>query len=259
MHRGLTQCLPVALVTVLAGCGLGDVLSSDDTRSWVDLTPSTVVGVWQDGGGESIEFTDDGFFFSEQAAGSGRWEITKPPGHEDGKRASVALSFDVVAGQPAATGNSLLARRIDDRVQLADNKVAYYRCETGCPRLAPDRSALGTLTTARAEQIIGEWRDQNGALLALNADGSYSAEDLRFAYARSPKMLPPHVTLDAPLSSEGTWVLKPETTVVLTMSKVAGKPDFGHRPLLVYAKGEDLNLVTVSSNPDVIKQYIYRR
>lgn len=51
---------------MLAGCGLGEALSSGDGQStWVDLTPVTLVGLWRSDRGDMIEFTADGEFFGD--------------------------------------------------------------------------------------------------------------------------------------------------------------------------------------------------
>ena len=288
----------LGVLLVLAGCGLGGALSAGDgQRTWVDLTPAALVGVWRSDRGDTIEFTADGEFFGDdvkymftdsdlapdldlsqdRAIGSGRWHLTTPLGDPNGKHAFVGMSFDVVANQPTALEiGKLLARRNDDRIELGYNigdpdlhdVVIYLRCDNSCSHLAPDRPSLGVPTAARRAQLIGVWRDQHGRPLALNADGSYTAEDLRFAYVGAEKLLPYGISLEGgALNSEGSWSMKPPshdpsgpaTTTVLAIGKIAGRPSFGTRPLRIYADGQELVLATFSSNPDVVEQHIFHR
>ncbi|WP_159451113.1 hypothetical protein [Micromonospora cremea] len=287
----------LGVLLLLAGCGLGEALSAGDgQRTWVDLTPAALIGMWRSDRGDTIEFTADGEFFGDdvkymfadsdlasnldlsqdRATGSGRWHLTTPLGNPNGKHAFVGLSFDVVANQPSRVEiDKLLARRNDDSIELGYNVgdpdlndvVSYLRCDNSCPHVAPSRPSLGVPTAAGRGQLIGVWRDQHGARLALNADGSYTAEDLRFAYVGAEKLLPYGISLEGALSSEGTWSMKPPphdpfgpaTTTVLAIGKIAGKPSFGTRPLGIYADGQDLVLATFSSNPEVIEQHTFRR
>jgi hypothetical protein len=284
------------VLLVLTGCGPGGELPAGaGQRAWGDLTPAALIDVWRSDRGDTIAFTANGEFFGDdvkymfagsdlashldlsqdKATGSGQWHLKTPLSDPNGKRAFVGLSFDVVANQPSRTAIQLLARGNGESIELAyhvgdpdlNNVVTYRRCDDSCPHVSPNRPALGVPTPAGREQLVGVWRDQHGAQLALDADGSYRAEDLRFAYVGSEVLLPPGVSPKGPLSSEGTWSTKPPphdpagpaTTIVLDIGTVAGQPSFGTRPLRIYANGQDLVLATASSKPDVIEQGVFHR
>jgi hypothetical protein len=285
------------VLLVLLGCGLGDVMSGAGTdRSWVDMTPGDLIGVWSNDRGDSIEFTADGEFFADDlkymfarsglavdldlsqdtASASGRWSLTAPRNNPNGKRSFVELNFDVIANQPTAAGTDLLARQGDGRVELGynvgdpdlNNVVIYVRCDDNCSHLRPDRPPLGVPTAASRHELSGVWRDQHGAQLVLDADGTYTAEDLRFAYVGAEKLLPYGLSLqDGRLSSEGSWSTTspehdpagPETTISLAIETIAGRPSFGTRPLRIYADDQKLVLATVSSNPEVVEQHVFHK
>lgn len=260
------------------------------------MTPDELVGVWPSDRGYSIEFTAEGEFFGDDlkymfthsdlgsdldlsqdtAPASGRWSLATALDDPNGKHAFVELHFDVIANQPAAVGTDLLARQADDRIELGynigdpdqDNVVVYVRCSDGCPRVRPERPPLGVPTFVSRHELIGLWRDQHRARLMLRADGTYAAEDLRFAYVGAEELLPYGISLrDGQLSSDGSWSTTPpvydptgpETMVMLAIETIADRPSFGTRPLQIYADDQELLLSTLSSNPEIVEQRVFRK
>lgn len=273
----------LGVLLTLAGCALGEALApGPDTSSWADLSPSTIVGVWRGSQGDHLEFTDSGEFYGDDvtylfagrrlddmvdlsqdtATGSGRWELTAARGAE-GKKSFVDLTFDVVANQPILTsGYQLLGTVGEGAVELhryaGGNERTYLRCDS-CAHLAPKRKPLGMPVVADPAKLAGRWTDQHGSVLTLNGDGSYAAQDLRFAYVGSERLLPLGVDLrHEPLPSTGTWKATTKD-VQLDIKVVAGRRSFGTRLLHVYADGATLTLASYTSDPEVREQYVYRR
>jgi len=287
----------LGLLLVLAACGLGGgpLGGSGSDADWVDLRAADVIGVWHGDRGDSIEFTADGLFFgtdlnyvlAEAAEArdltltgpavpvSGGWSTTAATGGT--KKAFVTLAFDVVGGRPVMFSlSALLAHKAGGGVQLSYRhgdashyeEIEYRRCAEACATVAPSSKPLGTPIAPASDKLAGTWRDQHGARLVLAADGSYTADDLRFAYVGAQRLLPYSVKdLSRPLPSEGTWSLRapphdpggPQVAVALAIKVVAGKPSFGTRYLLVYLDGDNLVLVNGTSNPDVVEQHVFRR
>ncbi|MCW3817714.1 hypothetical protein ONA91_24990 [Micromonospora sp. DR5-3] len=132
------------------------------------------------------------------------------------------------------------------------------RCDS-CAHLAPKRKPLGISVIADPARLAGQWKDQHGSILTLNGDGTYAAQDLRFAYVGSEKLLPLRVDLrHEPLPSTGTWKVV-KNDVQLDIKLVAGRRSFGVRLLHVYADGATLTLASYTSDPEVREQYVYRR
>jgi hypothetical protein len=200
----------------------------------------------------------------DTATGSGRWELTAAKGAAPDKKSFVELTFDVVANQPTLTfGYSLLGIVRDGAIDLhydysGDNQRTYLRCDS-CAHLAPKRKYIGTSVVADRAKLAGQWKDQHGSILRLEGDGTYSAQDLRFAYIGSEKLLPIRVDLrHEPLPSTGTWKAV-ENDVQLDIKVVAGQRSFGVRLLHVYADGATITLASYASDPEIREQYVYRR
>jgi hypothetical protein len=228
----------LGITVLLIGCGFGEALSGGDNpgTELVDLTPAALIGLWSNNRGDTLEFTSDGDFYGDNVRymftgdlarhvdlsadtvpGSGHWRITTPLGVPDGKRALVGLRFDVVGRHSAAAAiDKLRARRDGDQIILVyymgdpdlNQAVAYRRCESGCRSPVPDHRSLGAPSTADPERLAGSWVDQHGMRLVLASHGGFTAEDLRFAFAAAPILLPAGVSLEEPLSAEGSWSIK---------------------------------------------------
>lgn len=275
----------VGVLLALAGCTLGEALTADpDTSRWADLSASAIVGVWRGSEGDRLEFTESGEFYGEDvkymfaggpaegvvdlsqdtATGSGRWELTAAKGAAPDKKSFVELTFDIVANQPTMTsGYSLLGIVSDGAIGLhydysGGNQRTYMRCDS-CAHLAPQRRYLGTSVVADRVALAGQWKDQHGSILTLDGDGTYTAQDLRFAYIGSEKLLPVVVDLRRePLPSTGTWKTV-GNDVQLDIKVVADQRSFGVRLLHVYADGATLTLASYTSDLQVREQYVYRR
>lgn len=132
------------------------------------------------------------------------------------------------------------------------------RCDS-CAHLAPKRKPLGTSVVADPAKLAGQWKDQHGSILTLNGDGTYAAQDSRFAYVGSEMLLPLRVDLrHEPLPSTGTWKVV-KNDVQLDIKVVAGRRSFAVRLLHVYAVGATLTLASYTRDPEVREQYVYRR
>lgn len=114
----------------------------------------------------------------------------------------------------------------------------------------------------------GRRREGRNAAAFGVREHTYTAEDLRFAYVGAEVLLPYGLSLrDGPLSADGSWSTAspdhdptgPETTIVLAIETLAGRPSFGIRSLRVYADGGELVLATQSTNPEVLEQHVFRR
>jgi len=290
--RRLLAYLGVAIA--LAGCGFGSLLR-DDGSTPVDMTPADLVGVWHGSRGDALEFTADGMFFGDNlkymfegndlgasldltqktAPASGRWEIGSPLAKYHPK-AAIALQVDVVANQPTAMGVDKLsalstAAGVRLRYYIGDpdsaNIVEYQRCDTDCTPVAPKRPSLGVSAAPAPAKLAGTWRDQHGQRLVLAADGTYAADDVRFAYVAAKVLAPADTDFGKPLPSTGTWSTTPAwfdpdgpaSTVRVQFATVGGRPEAGWRALAIYQAGGQLVLATITSNPDVVEQLVYHR
>ncbi|WP_027343308.1 hypothetical protein [Hamadaea tsunoensis] len=279
----------VAVAVLAAGCSLGDILNAPDDSRWADLSGPELVGVWQGDHGHRFEFTADGEFYGKdldylfagddmrdavdmtQGAGmaSGRWQLARPL--SDGRHSFGEVTFDVVANQPVAISlSTFLAINTDQGLRLSVDMgrqspgvfESFAKCGD-CPPVAPGRPKPGKLTAAT--DLAGTWRDQHRTALVLRPDGTFTAEDVRWAYVATGRLLPYNVTETDPITATGTWKTSPPqhdpngaaTSVVLAFKTVAGKPSFGVRSLLIYQSGKELVLATLSTDPEVLEQHLF--